>query len=64
MYTLDDQQTAAQTWFRQLRDDICAALEKLEDEGAAAPPPPAASNAPPGNAPIPRVNPAAAASCR
>lgn len=33
MYTLDDQQTAAQTWFRQLRDDICAALEKLEDEG-------------------------------
>jgi coproporphyrinogen III oxidase len=34
MYTLDDQQTAAQTWFRQLRDDICAALEKLEDEGA------------------------------
>ena len=34
MYTLDDQQRAAQTWFRQLRDDICAALEKLEDEGA------------------------------
>ena len=33
MYTLDDRQTAAQTWFRQLRDDICAALEKLEDEG-------------------------------
>jgi coproporphyrinogen III oxidase len=34
MYTLDDQQTAAQTWFRQLRDDICASLEALEDEGA------------------------------
>jgi coproporphyrinogen III oxidase len=34
MYTLDDQQLAAQTWFRQIRDDICAALEKLEDEGA------------------------------
>ncbi|OYU34202.1 oxygen-dependent coproporphyrinogen oxidase [Novosphingobium sp. PASSN1] len=33
MYTLDDQQTAAQTWFRQLRDIICAALEQLEDEG-------------------------------
>ncbi len=32
MYTLDDRQTAAQTWFRQLRDDICAALEKIEDE--------------------------------
>jgi coproporphyrinogen III oxidase len=33
MYTLDDQQLAAQTWFRQIRDDICSALEKLEDEG-------------------------------
>ncbi len=34
MYTLDDRQTAAQTWFRKLRDDICAALELLENEGA------------------------------
>jgi coproporphyrinogen III oxidase len=34
MYTLDDQQTAAQTWFREIRDTICAALERLEDEGA------------------------------
>ena len=34
MYTLDDRQTAAQTWFRTLRDDICAALEHLEDEGS------------------------------
>ncbi len=33
MHTLDDRQLAAQTWFRQIRDDICAALEKLEDEG-------------------------------
>jgi len=33
MYSLDDHQTAAQTWFRQLRDDICASLERLEDEG-------------------------------
>jgi coproporphyrinogen III oxidase len=33
MYTLDDQQTAAQTWFREIRDAICAALERLEDEG-------------------------------
>lgn len=32
MYTLDDHQTAAQTWFRQLRDDICDALESIEDE--------------------------------
>jgi coproporphyrinogen III oxidase len=37
MYTLDDQQTAAQTWFRSVRDRICAALETLEDEGADAP---------------------------
>ena len=34
MYTLDDQQTAAQTWFRSVRDRICSALETLEDEGA------------------------------
>jgi coproporphyrinogen III oxidase len=33
MYTLDDRQTAAQSWFRETRDAICAALEKLEDEG-------------------------------
>jgi len=32
MYTLDAQQTAAQTWFREIRDRICAALETLEDE--------------------------------
>ena len=37
MYTLDDQQTAAQTWFRSLRDRICAILETLEDEGTGAP---------------------------
>jgi coproporphyrinogen III oxidase len=34
MYTLDDKQTAAQTWFREIRDRICAALEAIEDEGA------------------------------
>ncbi len=34
MYTLDAQQTAAQTWFRSVRDRICSALETLEDEGA------------------------------
>ena len=38
MYTLDDQQAAAQSWFRSLRDQICAALETLEDEGEAAGP--------------------------
>ena len=38
MYSLDAQQTAAQTWFRRLRDSICAALETLEDEGEASSP--------------------------
>ncbi len=37
MAILDAQQTAAQTWFRQLRDDICAALEAIEDDGGDAP---------------------------
>ncbi len=34
MYTLDDRQTDVQTWFRTVRDDICTALETIEDEGA------------------------------
>jgi len=29
----DDQQLRAETWFRVLRDQICAAFEQLEDEG-------------------------------
>lgn len=37
-YTLDDQQIAAQTWFRTLRDRICAVLEAIEDEGSAGSP--------------------------
>jgi coproporphyrinogen III oxidase len=32
MYTLDERQTAAQTWFREIRDRICAALEAVEDD--------------------------------
>jgi coproporphyrinogen III oxidase len=35
MIQLDDQQRAAQAWFRQLRNDIWAMLEQLEDEGQA-----------------------------
>ena len=34
MIMLDAQQTAVQTWFRSVRDRICAALETLEDEGS------------------------------
>jgi coproporphyrinogen III oxidase len=30
--SLDEQKTKARTWFEALRDDICAALERLEDE--------------------------------
>ena len=33
MIELDEQQRAAQAWFRQLRDNIWAALEAIEDEG-------------------------------
>ena len=29
---LDDQQQSAQTWFKRLRDDICAEFEKIEAE--------------------------------
>ncbi len=32
MIELDDDQTAAQTWFRSLRDSICAEFEAIEDE--------------------------------
>ena len=38
-FPLDDQQAAAQVWFRSLRDTICTALETLEDEGSGPAPP-------------------------
>jgi coproporphyrinogen III oxidase len=31
-YMLDDRQALAQSWFRELRDRICAAFESIEDE--------------------------------
>jgi coproporphyrinogen III oxidase len=30
--TLDEQKTKARAWFERLRDDLCAAFEKLEDD--------------------------------
>lgn len=30
--TLDEQKTKARAWFEKLRDDLCAAFEKLEDD--------------------------------
>jgi coproporphyrinogen III oxidase len=33
---LDDRKTRAKTWFESLRDDICAAFERLEDEAPSA----------------------------
>ena len=33
---LDDRKARAKTWFESLRDDICAAFERLEDEAPAA----------------------------
>lgn len=37
MFTLDPQQQAAESWFRSLRDRICATFEAIEDEGAGLP---------------------------
>jgi coproporphyrinogen III oxidase len=33
---IDDRKARARTWFEQLRDDICAAFERLEDEAPVA----------------------------
>src|SRR3979409_1933323 len=35
MSVIEDRKARARTWFERLRDDICAALEKLEDDAPA-----------------------------
>jgi len=63
--TLEQHKIRARAWFEALRDDICAALETLEDtlpaEGRSHNSPPAVSCARCGNAPIIRDIPAVAA---
>ena len=53
---IEDRKARARGWFEALRDDICAAFERLEDDA-----PPGASCARPGSAPIIPALPAAAA---
>jgi coproporphyrinogen III oxidase len=45
---LDDRKARAKTWFESLRDDICAAFERLEDEAPAALYPGASNTSAPG----------------
>ena len=35
MSLIDDRKTRARAWFEALRNDICAALERLEDDAPA-----------------------------
>ena len=63
MSVIDDRKARARSWFETLRDDICAAFERLEDDAPASLYPGArgASCARRGSAPTTPARPAAAA---
>jgi coproporphyrinogen III oxidase len=63
MSLIEDRKTRARAWFETLRNDICAAFERLEDEAPASlyPGDAGASCARPGTAPTTPASPAAAA---
>ena len=60
---IEDRKARARGWFETLRDDICAAFERLEDDAPQhfIPAARGASSARPGSAPITAAAPAAAA---
>ena len=64
MSVIEDRKARAKAWFEALRDDICAAFERLEDDAPAVAlsgPRRGASCARPGSAPTIPARPAAAA---
>ena len=64
MSLIEDRKTRARAWFEALRNDICAAFERLEDDAPglrSIPATPGASCARPGTAPTTPASPAAAA---
>lgn len=60
---IEDRKARARRWFEALRNDICAAFERLEDDAPrrSIPAARAGSCARPGTAPITPASPAAAA---
>ena len=63
MSVIEDRKVRARSWFESLRDDICLAFEKLEDDAPASLYPGGSGRfvRTPGTAPIIPASPAAAA---